>query len=305
MSSLSSLNFDRLRTKENMTMNKKIYTVDFVGEGAGLTLGLSTKRLTGNQTSFDTCYLRLEDEFSSFSLRSRYSVEAENPLHQLEHHLMRLSQNGDLGTCEIIFGCYSDPFFPFQGKFDLSIKALELFARYVPGHLTIQTRSPLLVIALPVLKRLGNKVTVSVAVETNDESSVCRYTPGLPRIEERLKMVTALRRFGVETAIQIAPVLPYGDWKEDAHKFAKTLIEHADFITVHAFNTLIEHEGLSARAVKNQTGAARLAEDRKFHWLRADSTKPLLNAIDELDSAKLTVPTRGYQQKRQLSFFAA
>jgi DNA repair photolyase len=286
-------------------MSHKIFTVDFVGQDSSLTLALSSKKISDSETSFNQCYLRLEDEFSIPSLRSRYSAEAENPLHQLEHHLMRLSQNGELGTSEIIFGCYSDPFFPFQGKFDVSIKALELFARYVPGHLTIQTRSPLLVIALPVLKRLGNRVTVSVAVETNDENSVYRYTPGLPRIEERLKMVTALRRFGIETAIQVAPVLPYGDWKNDAQKFAQTLIEHADFITVLAFNTLIEKEGLSARAVKNQTGAARLAEDRKFHWLRADSANPLLNAIEAIDGTKLKVPTRTFQTNRQLTFFAA
>ena len=286
-------------------MSHKIHTIDFIGQDSGLTLALSSRKLADTETSFTQHYLRLEDEFAVRSLRSRYSSDVTNPLHQLEHHLMRLSQNGELGTSEFIFGCYADPFFPFQGKFDVSMKALELFARYVPGHLTIQTRSPLIVIALPVLKRLGHRVTVSVAVETNDEAAVYRYTPGLPRIEERLKMITALRRFGIETAIQIAPVLPYGDWKADAHKFAQTVIEHADFVTVHAFNTIIEQEGLSARAVKNQTGAARLAEDRKFHWLRADSARPLLDAIAALDSSKLQVPTRNFQNNRQLSFFAA
>ena len=294
---------------ETNNMERKNYTVDFISEGSAsgeLTLALSSKKISEDTIPQDRInWLRLEDDIDSMSLKSRYSATKENPLHSLEHHLNRLSRSGDLGTSEITFGCFSDPFHPFANKFDVSIKALELFARYMPGHITVQTRSPLLVIALPVLKRLGNRVTVSIAVETNDEQSVLKYTPGLPRIEERLKMATAFRRFGVETAIQVAPILPYGDWKNDAEGFAATLVKHADFITVSSFHELEASNNLSARSLKNHGTVARLADERKFHCLRKDAAEPLRAAIMKLDAKKLDLPERLALKDRQLSIFAA
>ena len=286
-------------------MNKRIYTVDVVEGASGLVLALSFKKMKNDENIMDNHWLRLPNEFEVTALRSRYSTEAENPLHQLENHLIRLSQAGELGRSEIIFGYQSDPFHPFAGKFDFSIKALELFTRYIPGHLTVQTRSPLLVIALPVLKRLGKKVSVSIGIETPDEKSVARYTPGLPRVEERLKLATALRRFEVPVSIQVAPVLPYGDWKNDAACFAKALCEISDHIFILPFNTMAEQVGISSRAIKNHGTVVRLAEDRKFHWLRADSATPLISAIEAIDKKKLIMPLRSVVQDRQLSMFAA
>lgn len=279
-------------------MTLKFCTVDLI-DGS---IALSSLKVTNQTEARNKVALRIEDEVTLRPLRSKYSTERLDPLVQLEHNLSRLSQAGELASTEIVFGSFTDPFHPFHGKFDISIKMLELFSRYVPGHLTIQTRSPLVVIALPVLKRLGSRVSVNFGIETLDEQSVLRYTPGLPRVEERLKAITALRRFGIETNIQVSPVLPYGDWKNDALAFAKVLIEHCNFLHIQPFCDGTER---STRAIRNHATVVRMAEDRKFYWLRGDAAIPLIKAVESIDPTKLILPERDLCKSRQLEIFAA
>ncbi|MCB0336834.1 MAG: hypothetical protein KDD62_11035 [Bdellovibrionales bacterium] len=250
--------------------------------------------------------LRLDQDQEVVRLRSRYVLrphrDQSNCLHELEANLMRLSNNGILRSSEIFFGTTTDPFHPFEHKFDASMKFLEIFRRYVPGMLHVQTRSPLIVLALPIFKALGKNVTITLGVETNCEKSRQRYTPDLPRIEERLKTAQALRRFGIEVHIQVGPVLPYGDWKTDAKGFAQTLVDHADFIRVLP---LTDGSSQSEKRLRKNAVALRVAEDRKFHWLRTDSAVPLLNAIHEIAPEKLEQPVRKHMEDRQLNIFAA
>jgi DNA repair photolyase len=215
---------------------------------------------------------------------------------------MRLSNQGTLSRSSIYFGVSTDPFYPFDGKFDATMKFLQLFQRYTPGQLVVQTRSPLIVIAMPVLRGLGKHAAVTIGVETPDQEAANRYTPGLPRIEERLRAATTLRRMGVEVTLQCAPVLPYGDWKNDARKFAETLCEHGDYVYVQGVSDGSE---ASERRVRNTPLARKLAQDRKFHWLRKDAATPLLNEIEKIGVSKLLVPERKHLQQRQLSVFVA
>lgn len=157
-------------------------------------------------------------------------------------------------------------------------------------------------IALPVLKRLGKHVSVTIGVETCDEKSVIRYTPGLPRVEERLKTVTALSRFGIETNIQVSPILPYGDWRKDASVFAKVLVDHADHLHIRPF---LDGSERRQRALRNHGAVVRLAEDRKFHWLRPDAATPLITAVEQLAPQKLILPVREYLKDKQIAIFAA
>jgi DNA repair photolyase len=234
-------------------------------------------------------------------LRSRYALHKERPLYELERHLMRLSRQGVLRSAVIYFGTTTDPFFPFEGKFDASMKFLELFRRYTPGMLHVQTRSPLIVLALPVFKTLAKHVSVTIGLETALEESVQRYTPGLPRVEERLKTATALRKFGIEVALQVSPVLPYGDWRKDAGSFAELLNKHADYIFVNS--DLDSRQPTSKGAGRDV--ARRLAADRKFHWLRPDASQPLVSELTRIAPQKLEKPKREQLGDRQMKIFAA
>lgn len=285
------------QTREQTRKTRVVYTVDSFADG----ISFGQQKFSDQQDVRETLKLGLSDAQEPAQLRSRYALKKENPLHQLELHLMRLSEQGVLGSAEIVFGTTTDPFFPFEGKFDASIRFLELFQKYTPGRLTIQTRSPLIVIAMPVLRKLGNRALVTIGIETHLEESVQRYTPGLPRAEERIKTASALRRFGVPVTIQAGPVLPYGDWRHDADEFARVLVDNADYIVAQPLHTGQKRIGRSTNCPVSQ----RIARDRLFHYLRPDSAVPLLNAIERHAPEKLREPSRELLKTRQLSIFAA
>lgn len=274
------------------------FTVDSFANG----IAFGQHKLEGQQDPRDFYHLRLADDSEMIKLRSRYALHKDNPLHKLERNLIRLSRLGVLRDTSIYFGVTTDPFLPFEGKFDASMKFLELFQKYTPGLLVVQTRSPLLVIAMPVLKRLGQHAAVTLGIETCDEESVQRYTPGLPRLEERLKTASTLRRFGVEVTLQVAPVLPYGDWKSSAPDFADLLLEHADYVYVRSITDGSEKV---EKKLRTTALARKLAADRKFYWLRPDAANPLITALEQKAPEKLLIPKREQLREKQLGIFAA
>jgi hypothetical protein len=286
------------RTEASCNSKAGVFTVDAFANG--IAFGQHSKEAESDPR--DVYALRLQDDGEVVRLRSRYSLTKDKPLHQLERYLMKLSSRGVLHSSQIYLGTSTDPFHPFEGKFDVSIKFLELFKRYTPGMLTVQTRSPLIVLALPVFAALGKNVSVTIGIETPDESSVRRYTPGLPRVDERLKTAAALKRFGVEVTLQVGPVLPYGDWKEDAASFAALLNEHSDYIYVAPFS---DGGDLAEKRIRNSAVAKRIADDRKFHWLRPDAATPLITEIEKIAPEKLRQPDRSQLKSKQLSIFAA
>ena len=285
-----------------VTEKKQEYSLAFTVDSFANGIAFGQHRLEKGADPRDFYSLHLKDDEEMIPLRSRYALSKSNPLHELEAHLTRLSKQGILRTSTIYFGTTTDPFYPFEGKFDASMRFLELFQKYTPGLLVVQTRSPLLVIAMPVFKRLGNHAAVTIGIESHLESSVERYTPGLPRVEERLKTATALRRFGIEVTLQVSPLLPYGEWRKDASQFAEVLAEHGDFVYVRPLTNGSE------RAEKKLRGTPllqRLAEDRKFHYLRPDSTNPLITELERCAPEKVKVPTRKHLESKQLKMFAA
>ena len=274
------------------------YTVDSFSNG----IAFGQHKLEKDQDPRDFYSLRIRDDSELVRLRSRYVLHKNNPLAELERQLMRLSTQGVLRSAVIYLGTTSDPFHPFAGKFDASMKFLELFMRYTPGKLVVQTRSPLVVIAMPVFRKLGHHASVTIGVETCLEDSVSKYTPGLPRVDERLKAATALRRFGIPVTLQVSPVLPYGDWRADAGRFAEMLVENGDYIYIRS---ITDGTDRVERQIRATNLAKRLAEDRKFHFLRPDTAVPLFNAIEAIAPEKLKAPNLKSLGDRQLRMFAA
>ena len=277
---------------------RDIYTVDSFAHG--ISFGKQTVSM-GEDDPRDALSLRIPDDNSVIKLRSRYVLHKHNPLHQLELGLIKLSRKGKLSSAVIYLGTLSDPFFPFEGKFDASMKFLELFQRYTPGLLKVQTRSPLIVLAMPVLKKLGKHAAVTIGIETSDEYMAHRYTPGLPKISERLQAARALKRFGVEVTAQVSPLLPYGDWRKDTLDFAHKLDDVSNYIHLQG---IVEDQTTREAKIRSSRIARRLATDRKFHWLRPDASEPLRKELQSLCPDKLELPKRAHLEKRQLGLFA-
>jgi hypothetical protein len=230
-------------------------------------------------------------------LRSRYVATNGAPLDDLARHLERLSARGELRRATVVFGVCSDPFHPFDEKFAVSLKFMEMFERYVPGRLVIQTRSPLVLLALPLLKKLRGVTYVAIGIETPHDDIRRRYTPTLPAVEERFKTVRALRSFNVKVGVQVAPLLPYGDWRKDAGSFAQELVAVSDFITVRS---VVQTEGAGR---PTSALAQHLAQARDFFWLRHDAHVPLLSALEDAAVDRLFHPASLPYEDPQMELF--
>jgi hypothetical protein len=244
--------------------------------------------------------LSLEMDEQNSMLRSRYGIERESSVAALEGRLALLERKGELSRTTIYFGVSADPFHPFESRFDASMKFLSLLERYCPGQIVLQTRSPLLVVAMPLLRKLASKLIVTIPVETSSPESVAKYTPHLPKLSERLRVASVLRRFGIKVHMQVAPLLPYGDLKKDAADFASMLIGHADYISVRALVSGNEKSRKTVPAI-----ATKLAAERNFVWLRPDAAKHLEQCISVLAPKKLEMPVFAQPVAKQLSIFAA
>lgn len=250
----------------------------------------------------DQFHLRFKETRDYKMPEGKYFLYRDNFVPPLEKQLARLHTDGILDSTVVYFGTTSDPFFAFQKKFDVCMSCLELFEQYRPGLLVVQTRSPMVISALPLLKRMGDRVVTAVSVETSSEAAVCRYTPGQPRIAERLVAASGLRRQGLRVNLVCSPILPYGDFHRDAWNFAELLDNHADFVT---FGALASGKQQDESKLKSLPLAQKLAFDKQYQWLRPYSFRNIYYALSELAPEKLVLPVNMPLKTTQLSMFAA
>lgn len=279
----------------NKNSSRSIYFLDVAENG----ISFSKERLDYSKNELPRLTLSASSPINvaRTGVRKEFNSRIVN---KLEEKLIRLSSKGILRDIEICFGKNSDPLHPFNGRFDLSIKILDLFKTYTPGKLYFQTRSPLVVLALPVFKILKSSVMVTIAIESFLEEAVDRYTPDYPRAKERLKAALALRRFGIPVHIQVAPLLPYGNIRRDAYKFANLLVEHADYISLDSLSA----ESIGRNFMQHEI-FKKLTFDRKLEYLSPNASEFLMDEIEFLDANKLVIPSFEGVSKSQLSIFAA
>ncbi|BFH63225.1 SPL family radical SAM protein [Paenibacillus azoreducens] len=112
------------------------------------------------------------------------------------------------GPVTIFMSSSTDPYQPEEAKACVTRSLLEVMTEDPPDFLLVQTRSPLLKRDIDLLLRLGERVRVSMTVETDREDIRLRFTPGTPPIEARLRTLKQLKEAGIPAQATIAPVLP-------------------------------------------------------------------------------------------------
>ncbi len=280
---------------------RNIYTVDSYKNGIEIGRAVVDQSDVLHDLRSDL-HLSLPHSSRPVTPRTRHVIGDGTPFDQLERRLKGISDRGDLSSSWFYFGVASDPFHPFEGKFDATIKFLKIFQRYVPGMLFLQTRSPLVVLALSMLQNLGKHVVVTIALETMREDVVSRYTPGLPSVRERVRAASALKNFGVEVAFQVAPLLPYGSRRHDAQEFAELLCRYSDWIYIKPINDK------PVKASEKRSGnlvVQSLSFEKKDEWLKPDAANPLVEEVLKIAPHKLSPPRSDQGTVRQMSFFVA
>jgi DNA repair photolyase len=109
-----------------------------------------------------------------------------------------------------------DAYQPLEKKYLLTRKCLEiLVAQEWP--VTIQTKSPLVLRDLEILKRAGD-IEVGFTITTADEKVRRIFEPGAPAIAKRIEALGVLHAEGIRTFVMIAPLLPHADGLVDMLK---------------------------------------------------------------------------------------
>lgn len=107
----------------------------------------------------------------------------------------------------VVIGCNEDPFEPFDVKFHLTAALLSYLADSEVAQVIINTRSPLVLLAMPALRVLGERVTVCFALEALSDAIHELYFHHTPRPSERIRAAHTLRELGVAVSLQLAPVV--------------------------------------------------------------------------------------------------
>lgn len=247
-------------------------------------------------------HLRFRDTKNYQLPPGKYFLYRENYLDALEQHLSTLHKEGMLSSTVFYFGVTGDPFAGLSKKFDVTIGCLQLLEQYRPGLVVAQTRSPMIISALPILKMLGENAVAAIPVESPVEKAIVKYTPGQPKIAERLVAANGLRRQGIKVNLVVSPILPYGEVYRNAWDFADLLDSHADYVT---FGCLASGAKSDEKQLRSLPVAQKLAADGNYRWLRPNSHRYLYGALSVVAPNKLMLPVKAANSVEQLDMFAA
>jgi DNA repair photolyase len=121
----------------------------------------------------------------------------------------------------VFFSSVTDPYVGMEAKYQLTRKCLEVLANFgYEGNVSIQTKSPLVIKDIDVLKRIKD-VAVGFTVTTLDDK-VSRFLEVMaPPVSSRIQALKELHESGIPTYAFIGPILPH--FTSDEKKLNKLL----------------------------------------------------------------------------------
>jgi DNA repair photolyase len=126
------------------------------------------------------------------------------------------------GAVTIFMSSSTDPYQPIEYKEQVTRILLEAMVEDPPDFLFVQTRSPLVTRDMDLFLQMGDRVRVSVTVETDLEEIRKLFSPAAPPIPARLKAIEKINNAGIPIQATIAPLLPC------SNEFAKKLSDIVD-----------------------------------------------------------------------------
>ncbi len=165
-----------------------------------------------------------------------------------------------------------DPYQPAEAEQRMMPDILGAVIARPPRVFTIQTRGPMILRDLHLLKRIpGLRVSFSVTTDREDVRRL--YEPHCADITERLRVIRRLRDAGIETYATLAPLLPC-----DPENLARTAIGASgrDLIGDPLHLRSVKRRGATTRAAAFRISAAQ-GHDA---WLDAAFQATIVERID-------------------------
>tara|TARA_Y100000588_G_scaffold320218_1_gene350692 strand:- start:794 stop:1558 length:765 start_codon:yes stop_codon:yes gene_type:complete len=107
----------------------------------------------------------------------------------------------------IFLGSATDPYQYVERQYRLTRRCLKVLVDCNLEHLTVHTRSYLILDDLDLLKQFGKRLRVGFSVPTDDDRVRKKLETKAPKIDVRLKTMRTLRQAGIEVTASLAPVL--------------------------------------------------------------------------------------------------
>ena len=133
------------------------------------------------------------------------------------------------GPVTIFMSSATDPYQPIEAKTMLTKSLLEVMLEVQLDFLFVQTRSPLVKRDLDLFKQFGNKIRISMTIETDKEEIRKAFAPSAPPIPARMNALREITEAGVLTQATISPLLPC------SRDFPKKLKHIASRVTLDDF----------------------------------------------------------------------
>lgn len=160
--------------------------------------------------------------YAAFFVRDQMKQDTWGQWVQIKENaliLLRKNRRVPLNNKSIYMSSVTDPYQPIERDLELTRSILEELVSYHKPRLVIQTRSPIVVRDIDLLKRFDT-VQVNMTITTDDEQVRKIFEPTCSSIKARFAAITQIHQAGIPTCITITPLLPV----TDPETFAKRLI---------------------------------------------------------------------------------
>lgn len=128
-------------------------------------------------------------------------------------------RNKPLYNKTIYISSVTDPYQPIEKQLKLTRSILKELLKYHKPRLVIQTRSPLIIRDIDLLKDFET-AQVNITITTDSEAVRKAFEPLCPSNKLRLKAIKEVTDAGIKTCITMTPLLPIQDIK----KFTQDLL---------------------------------------------------------------------------------
>ncbi|MBL0386474.1 radical SAM protein [Tumebacillus sp. ITR2] len=190
------------------------------------------------------------------------------------------------GPVTIFMSSATDPYQPVEKQAEVTRSLLEVMAENLPDFLFVQTRSPLVARDVELFQRFGNRIRISMTVETDREDIRRLFAPKAPPIPARLNALRRIVEAGVPAQATVAPFLP------STEGFADVLADVVDRVCVDDYRL---GDGSGGKRTE-RLGIPELYEANGLQeWYEPDAYLRVVERLREvLPAEKVLVSQQGF-----------
>ncbi|WP_026584140.1 SPL family radical SAM protein [Bacillus sp. J33] len=128
-----------------------------------------------------------------------------NAAELLEKELVKAKKKGAVA---LFMSSSTDPYQPIEYTSKLTRTLMEAMLKNPPDFLHVQTRSPLVKRDIDLFQQFGDRIRISMTIETDKEEVRKAFSPSAPPIPARMAALNDIKEAGIITQATIAPLLP-------------------------------------------------------------------------------------------------